>query len=148
MSIIIFCCFYSSSKNDSTKCPKKGCETKKIDPLTAKYELITPKQQKSQKSVWRVFKKKKKDGYVHFLVFSSLFPHDDVTRTFEKIQIWRIISNWKKFWLFAKCFKSSRLLRRSSTVMFLILCISQIWIIMTSWNVQKESTLTYFTSNW
>lgn len=50
---VCFLLFFSSSRNDDTKCPKKDCETGNIDPFTTKYDLIILKQQlqKSQKFV-------------------------------------------------------------------------------------------------
>ena len=50
---VCFLLFFSSSRNDDTKCSKKGCETGNIDPFTTKYDLIILKQQlqKSQKFV-------------------------------------------------------------------------------------------------
>ena len=64
--MFIFYCVLVRAKMTPQRCPKNGCKTGKVDPFTqcpeelkdkgqmsftTKYELIIPKQQKSQKSV-------------------------------------------------------------------------------------------------
>ena len=49
-----FLLFFSSSKNDVTNNLKKACETGIYDPFITIFDLIIPKQQKPQKSVYGV----------------------------------------------------------------------------------------------